>query len=697
VRVFAHLPAVGASLVALGALLEVGLRGGGASAWLAAFCTGAGFGALLGVIAGLLAQRPAWRTAILILPAPLLHLRELGWAIERAGELSPRLTTLCVWLAALGLASAGAFGAHRFLFLRLARRFWPALLASTTWVILLVLLLDPLQSQHLLLRETIPWLLGVAALVWLIRGTHRIASLSAAAVLAAATFSVVPNPYYELQGAAGGVALGAVMALAAELRERRGRAAQLSARGLAAWVMAAVGMIATGHRVVRRDDDAWKSSPTSRGVFSTLVRLGHRLSDFDHDGHGSLFAEDDCAPFNADAAPGRHEIPGNDLDENCLAGPYRGDPSAWLRRSEAHHPQPPPHHGDIVLVVIDTLRYDDAVAESAWQPLFDESVVFDRAYASAPMTAMSMMTILADVTPDALPLDPRGSGYALRAPLDGLGSDLGAAGYRTAIIGAADSDENPLFLPSTYGHGFAKARLGRMTDSPESVTDRAIETWNEMGSAPGTLPAPRLLYVHHMWVHQPTRTRDEYRLHVHEVARELMRLRAAIGSEALWVITADHGEEFGEHGGSHHASTLYDEVLHVPLAVAWPGVAARRVHAVTPLRSIYPTLLAAARPDIAPEGPGPYLCIASDPCLDQPVPLALQRRGIHLHGLILGARKIVRDLERDTTVAFDLVADPSEQTPLSPIPGDLAEALVHWEERVSGPRDRHLFWPYRRP
>ena len=31
------------------------------------------------------------------------------------------------------------------------------------------------------------------------------------------------------------------------------------------------------------------------------------------------------------------------------------------------------------------------------------------------------------------------------------------------------------------------------------------------------------------------------------------------------VVTSDHGEEFMEHGGFWHGTTLYDEQLHVPL------------------------------------------------------------------------------------------------------------------------------------
>lgn len=37
------------------------------------------------------------------------------------------------------------------------------------------------------------------------------------------------------------------------------------------------------------------------------------------------------------------------------------------------------------------------------------------------------------------------------------------------------------------------------------------------------------------------------------------------------VVTADHGEEFMDHGGYWHGTTLYDEQLHVPMLVKFPG------------------------------------------------------------------------------------------------------------------------------
>jgi len=40
--------------------------------------------------------------------------------------------------------------------------------------------------------------------------------------------------------------------------------------------------------------------------------------------------------------------------------------------------------------------------------------------------------------------------------------------------------------------------------------------------------------------------------------------------DTLIVFTADHGEEFDEHGGFWHGTTLYDEVIHVPLILKLP-------------------------------------------------------------------------------------------------------------------------------
>ena len=61
------------------------------------------------------------------------------------------------------------------------------------------------------------------------------------------------------------------------------------------------------------------------------------------------------------------------------------------------------------------------------------------------------------------------------------------------------------------------------------------------------------------------------------------------------VITADHGEEFWEHGDFEHGHTLYDELVRVPLIIKFPAKVRRarqKVTAQVRLVDIMPTILA---------------------------------------------------------------------------------------------------------
>jgi arylsulfatase A-like enzyme len=65
-----------------------------------------------------------------------------------------------------------------------------------------------------------------------------------------------------------------------------------------------------------------------------------------------------------------------------------------------------------------------------------------------------------------------------------------------------------------------------------------------------------------------------------------------LAGRTLVVITADHGEGFGEHGRVEHSETLYNHVLHVPLAFYWPGhVTPGSSQAVVELVDVMPTIL----------------------------------------------------------------------------------------------------------
>ncbi len=66
-----------------------------------------------------------------------------------------------------------------------------------------------------------------------------------------------------------------------------------------------------------------------------------------------------------------------------------------------------------------------------------------------------------------------------------------------------------------------------------------------------------------------------------------------IMDDTILVITADHGDNFGEHHLMVHKLSVYDTLLHVPLVIRYPEVfeAGLRVSEQVQLTDIYPTIL----------------------------------------------------------------------------------------------------------
>lgn len=63
------------------------------------------------------------------------------------------------------------------------------------------------------------------------------------------------------------------------------------------------------------------------------------------------------------------------------------------------------------------------------------------------------------------------------------------------------------------------------------------------------------------------------------------------GNTAI-IITADHGEEFGEHSLAYHQFCLYNTLLHVPLLVKYPkGMMPRNEEELVSLADVFPTVL----------------------------------------------------------------------------------------------------------
>ncbi len=180
------------------------------------------------------------------------------------------------------------------------------------------------------------------------------------------------------------------------------------------------------------------------------------------------------------------------------------------------------------------------------------------------------------------------------------------------------------------------------------------------------------------------------RLHRHAaryldgLVRELHELVSAQGREAMFCVTSDHGESFGEHGALQHGFTVDEPALHVPLAVSGAGVPVREVEETVDLRRVYATVLDAAGVAV-PEGAAPSLL---DPAK---VDAVAERERVALPGWArpewpgIGARTprlrvLYRDpwklvVEGTTERLFDLRSDPGEETDRAPSEPQVAAAL----------------------
>ncbi len=112
------------------------------------------------------------------------------------------------------------------------------------------------------------------------------------------------------------------------------------------------------------------------------------------------------------------------------------------------------------------------------------------------------------------------------------------------------------------------------------------------------------------WAPQPENVRHLRAMYAGEVAyadEEIGRLLSALedaglSATTLVVVTADHGESFGEHDEWLHGNGLYDHGLRVPLIIAGPGVpAGARFDQLARQVDVLPTILELLDlPDLAP-------------------------------------------------------------------------------------------------
>lgn len=174
-----------------------------------------------------------------------------------------------------------------------------------------------------------------------------------------------------------------------------------------------------------------------------------------------------------------------------------------------------------------------------------------------------------------------------------------------------------------------------------------------------------------------------------EVGRLLVGItQRGLKGDTIVVITADHGEEFDDHGGFEHGHTLYDELLHVPLLIRAPGIrleerngkdmAGTRVTNTVRLIDVAPTLCGLAGVEQPDDARGKSLApawegreIGNRPVLSEgnmwgPSGIAYRE----------GRHKIIRLPGSDRTLLFDINTDPGEQTDLAKRERELVNKML---------------------
>ncbi len=322
----------------------------------------------------------------------------------------------------------------------------------------------------------------------------------------------------------------------------------------------------------------------------------------------------------------------------------------------------------LVLLTIDSVRVQHMGAYGYGRPttphfdrLAQSGVLFRRAYAQAPHTSFSIASLLT------------GRYFApLHRLLPGeqfptLASELKAQGWATAAVypPAVYVTDPQILAPYKADHfGFQHVRCDYI--SADQSIDEAIRFLETQQ------PARALLWIHLFEPHEPYQAGgdpsfgktavdryDQELVVVDAALGRLVRYLAAGRPDTTWVISADHGEAFHEHGESLHGTNLYEEQIRVPLLVAGPGVQPGVVDDPVQLVDVMPTLLQRAGSPSSFELDGRDLTPA----------LSGQRlppRSIYAslgdqHATVAWPWKLIWDRQPGRDQLYNLADDPTEQ------------------------------------
>jgi arylsulfatase A-like enzyme len=349
---------------------------------------------------------------------------------------------------------------------------------------------------------------------------------------------------------------------------------------------------------------------------------------------------------------------------------------------------------NIVLITVDTLRPDrlgyggnPRNTSPCLDRLSKEGVVFTDATSVAGWTLPSMATILTGRYPSEH--GATDFHWSLDASMPTLASILRQHGYDTYGF------VSHVMLTPTYGMGegfshfdFSVLNVG---DPHEVTTAKELTELAHTGMRNAKEPYflwvhyfdPHFKYIDHDQFHFGNTDMDHYDSEIAFTDYYIDDLLKVVDhGNTIIIFTADHGEEFGEHGSEYHY-TLHGEVMRVPLIIKGPGLAPRTDALPAEQTDFVPTILALAGIE-APAGlPGHNLLATRD--ANQPQYIERDRPPQwSQRGVIRGQHKLIVVENADTTqippasrneeiavenvqpgiYLFDTARDPGEQTNL---------------------------------
>ena len=160
---------------------------------------------------------------------------------------------------------------------------------------------------------------------------------------------------------------------------------------------------------------------------------------------------------------------------------------------------------------------------------------------------------------------------------------------------------------------------------------------------------------------------DEAIRSVDDAMARLAEAAAKAGRQVRFVITADHGEEFGERGSWGHAHTLYAEQLHVPMILSGGGLPAGVVvEGPAGTHDLAPTIAAwAGAAGLLADGVDLAPALSGAPLPPRPFPAETTRFKTNRIGLYDGGLRLEWDIVDNTRQLFDPAADPKEARDLA--------------------------------